>query len=415
MSVPTNILQQVRTYQKAGIALLLNEYALINLSNKKFDNFQNRIANLGDTVTFELAPRSSTVKSLVATFEAQEQRIQSLTVDKPVSSSMAFTAEQILFYDVETYTEKFGKAAIAEIGADIESDVGQTILDSTYRFYGDGATAIDSFTQLATAVKYFNNYGSVKTDLEAVIPDLSVPGIIGNGLDQFAIKRNDEIAEKWELGPFAGCKWYESNYLPIHTAGAIGNGSTSAKQTLTVVSTNDPTGANITQITCSCDASLANTPYAVRLNDLGQFTDTTFKYLTWIGHKESGNPVQIRVTADAASSGTTVVLNISPALCMIQGRNQNINKNVTAGMTIKMVPSHRAGLIMSGKPLYLAMPRLPDQKPFDTANETDPETGATVRMTYGSTFGQNQYGIVYDNIHGSCGIPEQMMRVCFPL
>jgi hypothetical protein len=108
-------------------------------------------------------------------------------------------------------------------------------------------------------------------------------------------------------------------------------------------------------------------------------------------------------------------LNIYPGLCSVKGKNQNITKNIVAGMTLKLLPTHLAGFVMSGKPLYLAMPRLPTQPPYVTANETDPDSGAFIRLTYGTIFGQAQTGFIYDAIYDGTAVDEQLMRVCFPL
>ena len=93
----------------------------------------------------------------------------------------------------------------------------------------------------------------------------------------------------------------------------------------------------------------------------------------------------------------------------------NINNTIVAGMQCSVLPSHRAGMIMSGKPLFLAMPRLPEEVPFPTANESDPESGVSIRQYYGSLFGQNQRGMIHDAIWGSTVVPEYTMAVIFPL
>jgi hypothetical protein len=97
------------------------------------------------------------------------------------------------------------------------------------------------------------------------------------------------------------------------------------------------------------------------------------------------------------------------------GKNQNINTNIVAGMQCSVLPSHRVGMIQSGDALYLAMPRLPDQDPFATANAVDPDTGISIRLTKGAAFGQNQYGYVNDAIWGSCFVPEYGMALIFPI
>jgi hypothetical protein len=48
---PSNILQQVQTYQRSSLALLLNLCCHISTANTKFKDFDKIQANLGSTVT----------------------------------------------------------------------------------------------------------------------------------------------------------------------------------------------------------------------------------------------------------------------------------------------------------------------------------------------------------------------------
>lgn len=225
------------------------------------------------------------------------------------------------------------------------------------------------------------------------------------------------MAMSWEIGDFGTplVKYYQSNLMPLHVSGNTGVN----QSTLTVVAVNDPTGQNVTQITFS--GASASDASAVLSGDLLQFQDgvsgqPNMRFLTFIGHRVSANPVQVRAVADAASnSAGNVVVNIFPALNWAGGQNQNLNNAIAAGMQVKGLPSHRAGGICGGDALYLAMPKLPEQAPFDTANEYDPETGVSVRLTYGSVFGQNQTGMAYDETHGSTLVPEYSMRLIVPL
>ena len=96
---------------------------------------------------------------------------------------------------------------------------------------------------------FFKNYGAVAEGIKVYLPDTVVPAVVGNGLNQFVPHRNDEIAMSWEVGDFGTplVSYYQSNLMPIHVSGNTGV----MQQTLTVVSTNDPTGQNVTQITVS--------------------------------------------------------------------------------------------------------------------------------------------------------------------
>jgi hypothetical protein len=243
------------------------------------------------------------------------------------------------------------------------------------------------------------------------------PAIIGSGLGQFAPRRNDEIANSWEVGGFGTPQvdYYVSNLLPIHTSGNVGINAT----TLTVVSVNDPTGANVTAITFS--GATASDLDAIKSGDLGQFQDgvsgkKNLRYLTFVGHNVSGQPVQVRALADAAADVSgNVTVSIFPALQWTAGATQNLNTPIVAGMTMKFLPTHRAGLLYSGGAFFVSMPKLPDQYPFATSVEQDDMTGVSLRMSYGSIFAQNQMGIVHDCTWGSVLVPENSMRIIIPV
>lgn len=438
-----NILQQVQTYQRSSLGLLLNLCCFVSTANTKFKDFDKIQANLGSVVTFDLPPRASTVNGLVASFQPAVQRVQSLACDQAANSSFTVTSQERIFNlekGEEDYMRVFGKSFMEELANKIEGNLalncnshvpvmtidanGQSVPTGAlhtesgpYRFYGDGSTPLTSYQQLAQMIMLFKNYGSVAHGIKVYLPDTVVPQIVGTGLNQFVPNRNDDIAMSWEVGDFGTPRvnYYQSNLLPIHIAGNVGNDGT----VLTLVSTNDPTGQNVTQLTFS--GAGASDADAIKSGDLISFNDGVsgqpdMRYLTFIGHFPSANKVQVRATADAASNGGgQVTINITPALNWAGGQNQNLNHALAAGMQASVLPSHRCGLVVGGDALFIAMPQLPEQRPYDTANEYDPETGCSLRLTYGSLFGQNQTGMIYDSTWGSVVVPEYSMRIIIPL
>jgi hypothetical protein len=416
MAIPNNILQQVITYQMSELAYLQNICPFISTSNKRFKDFEKMTGNLGDTVSFDLPPRMTTVRSLVAQFQPADQRVQNLVVNEAISASVEFTAQQFIF-NVEDYMKKFGKSGVEEIGAKIEHSVARNCLTNTYRFFGDGVNPINSFTQLANALALYRNYGAAKGEAKCYISDTVTPNIVGSGLNQFAQDRNNKLANSWELGNFKNSRWYESNLLPVHTAGTEGQNAS----VLTVVSftQNGPQGS-IDSITFSGTHAAAD-PLSVAQYDKFQFNDgvagvPNLRYRTFIGHEISSNPVQFQaISAAASTGGSQVTVFINPPLQAAATNNQNLSSQVQVGMTVSVLPSHRSGLIIAGDPLFLAMPRLPEQIPFPTANAIDDVTGAAMRLTYGSVFGQNQMGMIHDAIWGSTLVPEYGMALIFPL
>ena len=412
----TNILQQVITYNESGLALLLNSFAFISTSNMKFQRFNDDVPkNLGDTVSFDLPPRFTTTASLVVTFQSAVQRVQQLTVSQQASTAYEFTAQQFIF-NVRDYMEVFGKNAIAELGTQVESDVASLAESNTFRFYGDGITPISTYLQLANALAFFRNFGAAKDHTKGYLSDLTFPLIINSGLNQFALDRNNKEAMSWEIGEFSNCEWYQSNLLKTHTAGTEGNAGT----TLTVVSVVTDANGGVIQITFS-GTTAASDPNSILQYDKFQFNDgvagfPNIRFLTFIGHLPSQSPVQFRATANAASTaGSQVTVNIYPSLQAAAGNTQNITTPIVAGMQVSVLPTHRCGLIMSGNPLFLAMPKLPEEVPYPTSVSQDPDSGASIRQYYGSLFGQNQRGMVHDIIWGKTLVDEYAMMVALPV
>ena len=414
-----NILQQVTTYNDSGLALLLNSFAFISKANMRYRNFDRIDKNLGDSVDFDLRPRMTTTDSLVVTFQPAVQRVQTLVVNKEASTAYDFTAQQFIF-NVRDYMDKFGESAVAELGTQVESEVAALAESNTFRIFGDGVNQISTYLQLATALAFFRNFGAAKDKTCGFLSNLTYPAIINSGLNQFTPERGNREANSWEIGNFSRADWYESNLLKTHTSGTEGNQGTALGTPLTVVSTTQNSQGGVVSITFSGTVA-PNDPDSIKQFDKFQFSDgvagqENIRFLTFIGHKPSESPVQFRSTADATSTGgSEVTVEISPPLQATAGNTQNLTRAIVAGMEVTVIPSHRCGLIMSGDPLFLAMPRLPEEVPYPTSVAMDPDSGASIRQYYGSRFGENQRGMIHDLIHGETLVDENAMMIALPL
>jgi hypothetical protein len=440
MAVPNNQFQNVVTWQRAELAFLLNSFCAISLSNKKFKDFNNLTANLGDTVSFDLAPRFITTNGLVVTDQPSVQRVQTLSCTQAVNVTSSYTDQQFIF-NAEDYMDVFGMSAIKQLGSTVEIDLLKNIVSGVvvsdpqnanfgvrqtnsgpYRFFGDGVTQINSSGQLAQAIANFESLGFAKDRLRGLLPVDIIPSIVQTNLNQFVMNRNNEQANSWELGKFAGCDWYTSNLLPTHIAGTIGDAS-GVNNIMTVVSTNDVTGANVTQITFT-EPTGSTIAGAIKAGDLMVFEDgisgkPNMRALTWMGQAPTQLPVQFVATADAATVSGTVTVTLRTAtnigLVSVANQNQNINNAIQAGMKVKVMPSHRAGLIWSGDQFYMAMPQLPDMSPYYSERMTDKDSGASIRHYWGNTLGTNIRRYVRDCIWGSTLVPETCMRILIPI
>lgn len=441
-TTPNNIQEQVQTYAESKVGALSNQNCFLGSFNKEFDEFEDSPKNLGDTINIELPNRAIVNNGLLAKFTGVQQLLQPLTCDQAANSANAFNTGQFIF-NADQYMNKYGMARVNELGAAVESNValnanssvpvntvndnGETVPSGAlhtesgpFLYYGNGIASIDTFQQLAQLEAFQKDFGvpSDGKETNIYLPLMAVTDIIGNGLDQFVLSRNEELANNnsWELGKYKGSSsnFYQSNLLPIQTAGTLGEEGVE----LVLVSTNDPAGNAITQLTFS-NAGSADSA-AIKAGDVGRFLDNVsgadnIRYLTYVGHKPSQNPVQIRVTANSASSGGNVTVSIYPALKSTPGLQQNLSRPLQAGMKVKFVPSHRCGMLVTGNAGFLAMPEMPDMSPYVSHVAVDKDTKLSVRDYYGNGFGNNQRGYVTDIMWTSTVVPWYSRRIIFPL
>ena len=93
---PNNILQQVQTYQRSSLGLLLNLCCHISTANTKFKDFDKIQANLGSSVTFDTPPRATTSAGLVVSWQPAVQCTPPLHSRMVVSPGTANTRSKAL-------------------------------------------------------------------------------------------------------------------------------------------------------------------------------------------------------------------------------------------------------------------------------------------------------------------------------
>jgi len=423
MALPTNVQQTVERYLNSNLALLLNQNPLYSRSNKKFMNFQNEVGQLGTTVGFSLPYRVTANNSLAGGFQPAEQRKKTMTVDTPWSVKLAYNDLEWL-YNFDKYQDDIQKSVVAELGVKAEMTIASKIVPNTFRYYTKaGSTTIDSFQKLSEAITQFRTFGAAPYNTMGFLPDIDVDPIIGSGLSQFVPDRNEKLALDWKLGTYKGVPWHQSNLLPVHTAGNVGQLGT----TLTVTTEATNAAGAITGITVS---GATTDPDAIKANDVFTFNDPTSgtkpRFLTFIGHEISSAVVQNSAVADAASVTNLMDITFSyplyptPDLVATAANKRNLNVNTLVGLTLNVEPSHRVGFLISGDAMYCAMPRLPETNPYDSKSVIDPSTGAAMRMYWGfipapgETSAPTQ-GVVHDFVQGAEIVNEYAFRLCFPL
>lgn len=437
-----NKLVNVVTYQKSNLAAMLNNSPGIALSNRQYDAFNNESANLGDAISFTVPSRGYTQNGLVVNqFQPTQLRKQTLACTQSANTNMAYSSQQFIF-NMRDYTTSEQYYKSISLGNAVELDVLRNITaevtDNTqiisgntpnpnfgkivnktsgpFRFFGNGRDPINSQVQLAQYVSDFNGFGTPMIEQKAILPMQNIPAMIDNAASKFAPTRNDDLLKRWMWDSFSGFDWYQSALLPVHESGNVGIQNT----TLTLVSVNDPSGKNVTQLTLS--GCTPNDLDAIKIADRGQIMDgvsgqKNIRFLNWTAPIASSTPVQFRITdiiVPTDGSGN-ITVEIFPALQWVPGLDQNLSSPLNAGMEIEFVNSYRGGVLMAGRPLFLATPKLPNEDPFNTSVYADKEYNLSFRSYWGAQFGQNVRAFVMDIIWASVFQAEYGACICFPL
>lgn len=450
MTMPANSLQNVRTLIDAELGLYqnVNPFTSPEVVNTEYSNFQDEPANLGSTIRLQLPYTPYVNAGIIPKFQALEQNYIDLTVDQGWHNAIGVNNFELIYnLKPEQYMDKYGKAAMSVMGDKVGATIAknadssvpvQTVEDGElvptgalhtesgpYLFYGAQSSAVTSAIntdlQLKEAITGHLNIGCAKTDLCMIIPDIAVDAIIANQLSQFALKRNDSTTEPgaaWQLPDLTVAsrriKIYTSNLLPLHVAGACGNDATG--HTLTIQSLVVDSDGGISSIVAR--SSLTSQSDAIKSGDLIEFADNGAlrpRYKTHMGDIVSSNKIQIRATADCDTDGSgDATIPIYPKLYVAPGTKQNVNVAIVAGMTMTVMPTHRCGLIISGKALYACMPKLPETDPFESFVQTDTETNTSMRFYRGWIMDKGVKGCIRDMILGTLLVPKNCRRMLFP-
>lgn len=418
MVAPVNVLQAVKTVQQKGLMMVQNFGPVFNRADKRFNNFQTFSGQLGDSVSYIKQARATVVSgTLVQSPQSAVQRIQNLTVNQAFNASEQYTSQQLIFnVDPLNWEKSWIKSAIVSIASNLEAYVSNDFTIYPYRYYGDGNTPINTNLELNTILMRFRNFGSVDLEAQFFLPDFSIPSINNNMLNQFAVDRNNKTANSWEIGKAGMCNFMSSNKLQRHIAGSEGQASGSGA-VLTIVSTTKDAAGQITAITFSGTQSSTDANSIKKGDRFTVSPSSGASLLQFVGYGYSVNPIQFMAASDAAASGGQVTVTLSTPLYPGQSLSDaiSISTDLTAGMTVSVANSHVAACIYAGAAHQVANPALPDQSPFETGWQTDPQTGASIRVTYSSNPNDGTSRVGLDTIVGSTMDPDLCMTVCFPL
>lgn len=422
-SVPNNIFEEVQQIANMSVLAITSASPVLEHANYKPGEIISGPGNRSASARYFKQGRSSVTNSLTSNFEGIIDRFDDIAINQPASASLALTDSEVLYETKGPVTvdeaakngfNGYLKPKLREMGQNINNRVIDVFRTKTWRFYGSPTSPINTYNQLVKGVNRLRLYGTTGEMSKAFLPMSVIPDIIQNGAGDFAVNRNNKDLEGWELSTSYRTNWYECDFMPQQDAGNVGKNGT----TLTVVSVTTDSNGGVTSITFSGASASDND--AIKAGDKFQFLDNVsghpnLRMTQFVGHGTIMHPVQNCVVSNAASDGAGIVaVTLVEPLQGSAGQLQNINHPIVAGMQVKFLGDHTVGLVMQGNPLLVAMADLPSKNPFSSASVRDPDTGVSLRLTYGSAAFTDETGWAYNALFGMSLDGDNALAYIFP-
>lgn len=445
-----NSLQDVVTYQtKSALAMMEVRGCFAMLANREFDNWQSMVAQRGDTVTI-YRPTLFRARNTLAFDPTNsggftEEKI-TLKVDKEASVNYAATDQQLATYPIKAgnssgtpegraFSERKANEMGAELATVIDAEIAKTACFGGYRWAGDinaSSSSIDSMQKLRQTVTKFRNYGGTEL-AHCVIPDISQVNIANTGFQEFILRRNEEMAKDWELPAVNGVpntRFYSYAQAPVHTAGSAAVADAQYDITSVVDSTFvDP---NTSEIREGSTIRLTGLPGSstVLINDIGDIgtagsgsafnANDPIKFLRPRGHTTTAVNPQFRVVESTQADGVgTIDIKVEPRLIFDptdEDPKANLSRAINpASDKLRLVLSHKAGVMWLDSAFFFACPKLPSVSPYISSTVQDEKRKMALRTYFGNVFGNNISQVVQDIIYGSTMAPGYAMRLIFPV
>jgi len=334
------------------------------------DKFAVSGAKIGDTLRLRDPVRYAVTKGRVMTPQDTVETSKNLTLSTQAHVGFSFTSvEQTL--SIDNFSERYVESAAAALANQVDVDGLTMAYQSTANSVGTGGTA---FTTLDFAYAAGRTLDENSTPVDGkrymvVSPrqqeaTLKAAQAIFNSQTQIASQY-----VKGRMGEMGGFTWIMDQNVQTHTVGPLGGAP--------IVTTGSQTGSTL--LVSGFTASAAS-----RLKKGDLFTLPLVYSVNPVSGVSSGQLQQFTVTADVSSAADgTASIPIFPAITPT-GTNKTVTASPAASAPLTIIGTanstategiafHRAAFVLGMAPL--AVP-----PGADSASQTDPDTGVSMRV-----------------------------------
>jgi hypothetical protein len=440
-----NQLVSVEAYAQETLGHLNAHLTYGGEAEKDFEGWDSVVPGLrGDSVQYRLSSVFNVRDQLAFDVDTDgdfKERFGVLTINTEKNVVQNITDQEWQTHNLESLMNAFGSDMAASLAGQVDQDLASVACFGGYRWAGNvdaNANSLGDFQQLRLANTLFRNFGGSQM-AKCVLPDIDTTRIINTGLQEFVPTSNEKLVKNWELGSIRGTvntKYFQSQLNPIHFSGTLSEDGTGEHVITSITSSTTILPGTSTPIPASI-ITVENVTNGVTVvdNDLGDIGTATqgggkfneqnpLKFLRIQDKTLTANNAQFKVVeGGATAAGGSITFKVIPEL-VFDGTGQDTARNlnrlisVGAGATtdrLRIVKTHKSGVIWQGKAFRFASPKLPSVEPFPSASIVDKDTKIGYRVYRGAVLGKAKSVVSHDIRYGAVMEPEYAMRLIFPV
>jgi hypothetical protein len=320
----TNSLLTPQQITREALRVLHNKLTFIGAINRQYDDsFAKSGAKIGDTLKIRL-PNQFTVRS-GATLSAQSVNEQSVSLQVGTQKGVDMNCSSVdLTLSLDDFSSRILEPAMAVLASSLEADAVSLYKDVYQQVGTPGTTPNTLLTYLQARARLNNSLTPMDANRTAHLSPLATATIVDalKGLFQDSSAIREQYREG-SMGRTAGFDWYENPLVPTHTNG----GKVASVTTLTTGSPQTGSTLNIAGV-ANADTFKQGTVFTIAgVYEVHPETKAVTSRLQ-----------QFVVAADAAMSGATGAITISPAI-VTSGATQNVSAAPATSAALTFVGS----------------------------------------------------------------------------
>jgi hypothetical protein len=400
---------------KQSAAYFKTNNTFIATANRQYDGiFRDNTYDAGQTINIRLDNQHKVQRGNSVTASDIKETYLPLTLRDLYTVYINYsTIDLSTTLRYNSWKDRVLLPAVRNIISDINKDIALDAVNSAYLSNGTPGTPINTFAAVDNTGAIMVGQGIDKGKEWFLSLNPYDASALKSALqNSFNTTLNEEISFGSQLGKLSHFTVFEDQSIAAHQSytGTYGtpvvNGAVSSGNTIVAAGFDDGGGAGVTGM--------------LKKGDIIEITHATLQpyFVNRVNKINSRQKAQFLVTADVnVAIGGAATIPVNPTINIdTDDPNQNLSGAIPDGATITVIRNSTDGLqnVNIAYPscgLYAVCPPLEKLDACDSSTFMDPETGWSVRISKGSSIGNNVNQLRLDVLCGWVWIPSQIVRL----